>query len=166
VARRQRHAGNVRDIPGGDDETARIRIAADLGQDIRQLIDVPPVGGRPAAPLIAVDRPKFAVRVRPFVPDRDAHLLQRPYIGFPTQKPEQLVDDRLRVQLLGGEEREAFTERETHLVSEQRHRASPRAILLHVAVIPDVPHEFEVLAHERWRGKVAERRRYRAAPVW
>ena len=44
--------------------------------DLGDLVDVAAVGRRPGAPLHAVDRAEVAVRVGPFVPDRDAVLLQ------------------------------------------------------------------------------------------
>ena len=68
---------------------------------------VPPSGARPGAPLLAVDRAQFAVRVRPFVPDADAVLLQPAHVGVAAQEPQQLVDDGLQVQLLGGDQRKA-----------------------------------------------------------
>jgi hypothetical protein len=68
------------------------------------LVDVAPVARRPGAPLIAVDRAKVAVGVGPLVPDADAVVLQVSDVGVALQEPEQLVDDGLEVDLLGGEQ--------------------------------------------------------------
>ena len=54
----------------------------------------------------AVDRPKLArLRVRPLVPDGDTMLVEVLDVGVAGEKPEQLVGDRWKVQLLGGDER-------------------------------------------------------------
>ena len=108
-----------------------------------------PSAGRPASPLVAVDRTQFAVRVGPFVPDRDSGLLQRPHVRLAAQEPEELVDDGLRVHLLRRQQREAFGQREAHLVAEHGERAGAGAIVLAVAAVADMPHEIEVLAHRR-----------------
>ena len=73
---------------------------------LRDLVDVAAVGRRPAAPLVAVDRAELAVGVGPLVPDRHAGRLQRAHVGLAAQEPEQLVDDRLGVHLLGRHQRE------------------------------------------------------------
>ena len=46
----------------------------------------------------------------------------------PAQEPEQLVDDRLEVQLLGGDERKAGGQIEAHLVAEHAERAGAGAV--------------------------------------
>ena len=79
-----------------------------------------PSGRRPGAPLRAVDRPQLAVGVRPLVPDRDPVLAQRAHVGLAAQEPQQLVDDRAQVELLGGERREALAQVEAQLVAEER----------------------------------------------
>src|SRR4029079_13557395 len=77
MARRELSARGVADVPPRDDQPPRIGIAPNLGEHIRELIDVTTVRRGPAAPLVAVDRAELAARVRPFVPDRHAGLLQR-----------------------------------------------------------------------------------------
>src|SRR6478672_10361190 len=66
-------------------------------------------------------------------------------VGVAGQEPEQLIDDRLEVQLLGGEQREAVVERKAHLVAEYRERAGAVA-LLHAA-LENLFHQFEILPH-------------------
>ena len=64
---------------------------------------------RPArAPLAAVDRPEVAVRVGPLVPDLDPALLQPAHIGLAAEEPQQLVDHRLEMELLGRQQRKAL----------------------------------------------------------
>src|SRR5262245_60955229 len=68
---RQRHLVDVGRVPGGDDEAARVRIATDVGQHVRDLVDGAAIGRRPRAPLPAIDWSELAGFVGPFVPDRD-----------------------------------------------------------------------------------------------
>ena len=107
MARRQRHLVDVGRIPGGDDQAAGIRIAPDHVHHIGDLVDGAAVLRRPGAPLPAVDRAEVAVFVGPFVPDPHAVVVEIFDVGVAGQKPQQLVDDRLDVQLLGGGERKA-----------------------------------------------------------
>ena len=99
------------------------------------LVDVPPVGRRPRPPLIAVDRPQLALLVGPLVPDRDALFAQVGDVRLAAQEPQQLVDDRLEVQLLGGQERKTFGQIMPKLQAETAQRARAGAIVLsHAAV--------------------------------
>src|SRR5882672_10326149 len=97
------------------------------------------------APLVAVYRAELAVLVGPLVPDRHAALLQPAHVGVAAQEPEQLVEDRLEVQLLGGEQREAFAEREAQLPAEERERAGAGAIGLARAALQHFAEQLEVL---------------------
>ena len=60
--------------------------------------------------MLAVDRAEIAALVGPFVPNAHAVLVEILDVGVAGQEPEQLVDDRFQVQLLGGEQREAVSE--------------------------------------------------------
>src|SRR5438270_13604891 len=97
------------------------------------------------APLVAVHRAELAVLVGPLVPDRHAALLQPAHVGVAAQEPQQLVDDRLQVQLLGGEQREAVLEREAHLAAEHRERASRGAVRLARAALEQLFQQVEIL---------------------
>ena len=147
VAGRQRHALDLADVPGADDQAAGIRVAPDLLHDLLHLIDAAPVRRPPGAPLGAVDGPQIAVLVRPFVPDADPMLAQVADVGIAAQKPQQFVDDRLEMQLLGGYRREAFAQVEAHLMAENAERARAGTIALAGALLPDPAQEFEVLLH-------------------
>jgi hypothetical protein len=57
------------------------------------------------------------------------------------------VDDGAGVELLGGEQREAFGQIEAHLPAEDREGAGAGAVVLAVAAFRHVAHEFEVLSH-------------------
>ena len=70
-------------------------------------------------------------------------------VGVAGQEPEQLVDDRFQVQLLGGRERKALGEVEAHLVPENRERAGAGAVALLHALGEDAFHQIEILAHRR-----------------
>ena len=75
VARGQRHLRQVRDIPGRDDQSPRIGILADLGDQVRDLVDAAAVGCPPRSPLGAINRSEIALVVGPFVPDAYPVLL-------------------------------------------------------------------------------------------
>ena len=147
MARRQRHLVNVGRVPGGNDQPARIRIAFDHVDQMADLIDGLAVLRRPRAPLMAVHRSEIAALVGPFVPYADAVILQIFDIGVAGQEPEQLVDDRLQMQLLGGEHREAVRQPEAHLMAEHRQRAGAGTVVLLHAVGENAFHQVEILAH-------------------
>jgi translation elongation factor EF-Tu-like GTPase len=69
------------------------------------------------------------------------------HVGVAGEEPEQLVDDRSQVQLLGGGEREAVREVEAHLMTEHRQRAGAGAIVLLRAVGENPFQQVMVLAH-------------------
>ena len=124
-----------------------MRIAADQLDEVGDLVDMPPVGGLPVAPLLAVDRPKVAVLVGPFIPNADLALVEPADVGVAAQEPQQLGDDRTQMQLLRGEQREAIPEIEAHLGAEPRQSAGSSAVLLRGPAIEDQLHELKVLAH-------------------
>src|SRR3546814_7478203 len=64
-------------------------------------------GGRPIAPLLAVDGAEIAAFVGPFVPDGHLAILQPADVGVAAQEPEQFDDDRAQMALLGGQLRES-----------------------------------------------------------
>src|SRR5262245_44050437 len=68
------------------------------------------------------------------------------HIGRALQEPEQLVDDRLHVQLLGGDERKAIIGIEAHLMAEERERAGPGAVPFAGAALAHAGEEIEILA--------------------
>ena len=97
--------------------------------------------------MLAVDRAEVAALVGPFVPDAHAVVVEVFDVGVAGQEPQQLMDDRFDVQLLGGGEREAGAKIEAHLMAEHRNRAGAGAVALLHAVRQHVFHQFEVLPH-------------------
>ena len=63
---------------------------------------------------------KVAVRVRPFVPDRDAILFQIFDIRVARDKPQKLMNDRTQVKFLGRDQGKAARQIKAHLVAENR----------------------------------------------
>src|SRR5262245_502590 len=98
---------------------------------------------------MAIDRPEVAALVGPFVPDRDAVLVEIFDVGVAGQEPKQLVDDRLEMQLLGGDERKALGEIKAHLMPEHRQRAGAGAVTLLRTVGEDPLHQVVILMHPR-----------------
>src|SRR6516162_1462477 len=87
--------------------------------------------------------------IGPFVPDRHPMIVEILDIGIAGEEPEQLVDDRLEVQLLGRRQRKALAEVESHLFPEYRQRADSRAVVLFGPANENSFNQIKVLAHAR-----------------
>ena len=118
---------------------------------LRHLVDDAAVRRRPGAPLLAVDRAQIAVLVGPFVPDRDAVIVEIFDVGVAAQEPQQFVDDRFDVQLLGGHQRKALRQVEAHLMAENRAGADAGAVALFDAFGEHAFHQVEILAHRSFQ---------------
>ncbi len=77
-------------------------------------------------------------------------------VGVAAQEPEQFVDDRFEVDLLGGEQRKALAKRKAGLRAEDGARAGAGAVGLGTTLLEDEAQEVVVLFH-------LIRRIYRAA---
>src|SRR5215510_5941615 len=104
VARRQIDVGRLARIPAGNDQAARIRIGANLVQEIRDLVDTVLLRIITAerAPEITIDWSKISRRpsklcsvffVGPLGPDIDPASAQVCLARITRQKPEQLFRD-------------------------------------------------------------------------
>src|ERR1700682_1033679 len=152
MAGRERHLGKIGRVPGAHDQPPRTRIGADFGNHFFDLVDGVAVLRRPRTPLLAVDGPKLAVGVGPFVPDRHPVLAQIFDVGVAGEKPQQFVHDRLQMQLLGRSERKALGEVEAQLVAEHRKRAGAGTVVFFDAVLEDAFEEIEIRAHGLYIG--------------
>src|SRR5690606_4283673 len=85
--------------------------------------------------------------VGPFVPDADLVFLQVGDVGLALQEPQQLVDDRAQVQLLGGDQGEALAQVEAHLPAEHAAGAGAGAVGLVGAMFQDMCQQLQVLLH-------------------
>ena len=70
-------------------------------------------------------------------------------VGLAAQEPQQLVDDRAQVQLLGGDQRKALRQVEAHLPAEHAAGAGAGAVGFFAAVLEHVLQQVEVLLHRR-----------------
>ena len=61
-------------------------------------------------------------------------FLQIAHVGVTAQEPQQFIDDRLEVQLLGGEERETLLQVEPHLMAEDTQGARAGTVSLLVTL--------------------------------
>src|SRR3546814_513200 len=68
-------------------------------------------------------------------------------VGVPREEPQQFMDDRLEMQLLGGQQREALGEVEAPLVADQALGAGAGAVALVDALGANPAQEVEVLFH-------------------
>jgi hypothetical protein len=148
VARHQGHLRQLGDVPGRHDQPARVRVALDLLHHPADLVDLAAVAAGPVPPLLAVDRAELAVFVGPLVPDADLVFLQIGDVGLPAQEPQQLVDDRAQVQLLGRDQWKAVLEIEAHLPAEHAAGAGTGAVGFAAAVFEHVPQQVEIVLHD------------------
>jgi len=74
-------------------------------------------------------------------------LLQIPDVRIAGQKPQQLMDDRFQVQLLGRDQGKAFIKRKPHLVTEHRQRPGSGAVVFLDPTAEDEFHQVKILAH-------------------
>ncbi len=130
VARAKGHLGEVAHIPGRYDEAAAVGVALDFFNYVPDLVVRGAICARPATPLVAVNGAEVAFGVCPFVPDFYAVLFEISNVGIALKKPEELVDDALKVQLLRSHHRKAFGEVKAHLVAEYGAGAGTGAVAL------------------------------------
>ena len=114
------------------------------------------IRGTPVAPLRSIDAAEIAIRIRPLVPNRDAMFVEPLDVRFAAQEPEQFVDDRLQVQLLGREQRKGGRERKTRLRAEHGISARAGAIRLELSLFKDQSQKLLILGH-RPRGRWVKR---------
>ena len=94
----------------------------------------------PIAPLHAINWPELTVIVGPVIPDRNAVLFEIANVRIAAQKPQELMHDRLNVQLLGCNQWKSLAEIEAHLVTENTKRSCPGSIILACTVITYIAH--------------------------
>src|SRR3546814_18627402 len=97
------------------------------------------IGGRPIAPLLAVDGAEIAAFVGPFVPDGHLAILQPADVGVAAQEPEQFDDARAQMELLGVQHRETRGENDANLRAEYPQPADPGAAVPPPPRIQDLP---------------------------
>ena len=153
VAGSQSHLGQVRRVPGRNHHPARIRVALDLFDDLRDLVDLLARGRRPRPPLLAVHRAEVAVLVGPLVPDGNSTFVEPVGVGVAREQPQQLVHDRLQVHLLRRDEREPLRQVEADLTPEHAGRAGASAVVLVDAVGEDLPKQVFVRGRNRWNAR-------------
>ena len=148
MARRQRHGSDFARIPGTDNEAPAVGVFFDLGDDIVNLVDAPAIGRAPVGPLRTIHAAQIAgFFVGPFIPDAHAVVVEPFDVGIAAQEPEQFINDRLGMHLLGGEQREGVAQRKPDLRAKERVRAGAGAVGLELAVFHDVSQQIEVLNH-------------------
>ena len=129
VTRRQRHSGDIGDVPRRNDMTPGIRNGANLANETAELIDRLPVRCAPRTPLHTVDRSQVTrLRIGPLIPNPDAVLFEICHVRVPGDEPEQLVDHRLDMNFLGRDEGKTRREVVANLASEDAMRPGTRAV--------------------------------------
>ena len=130
-------------------DAATVRTVAQAVDHVIDLVNAAAVPGRPGPPLPAVHGAEVTAFRGPFVPDADTVLLQPGHVGIPVQEPDELIDDALQVQLLGGQQRKPVIEVAAELPPEHRQGAGAGAVVLAHAVVEDIPEKIQVLLHDQ-----------------
>ncbi|AEW75054.1 hypothetical protein EcWSU1_03626 [Enterobacter ludwigii] len=147
MARCQRHFIQLADVPGRNDNTARVRIVFQLVHHGGDLVNMAAIRRRPCAPLLTVHRAQVAVFICPFVPDRDVVFMQIRNVGIALQEPEQFMNDRAQVAALCRHQRKTFLQIEAHLVAKNGERAGTGTVIFRRALIEHFFHQFKILFH-------------------
>ena len=134
VARRQIHSLEVGNVPCAHNDAARVGVVLYCLNRLGNLVDEATVVVGPGAPLEAIDVSEVAILVGPLILYSHTVFLQIFHIGVAIEKPQQLVDNRLEVQFLGGKQWESVGEIETHLVAENAACAGAGAVAFERAV--------------------------------
>ena len=98
---------------------------------------------------MAVDRAELARFIGPLVPDGDAVVVEVFHVGVAGEEPQQLVDDRAQMELLGGHKRKTVVQVEAHLAAEHAQGSSAGAVAFAGAVVAHVAHQVEILPHSK-----------------
>lgn len=110
VAGRKRHFGDLADVPGGDEVTARGGIIFESVDEFGNLVDGGTVFFRPRSPLLTINGAKVAIFVSPLIPDAHFVFFEVGDVGVAFEKPEEFVNNRAKMELFGGEAREALAQ--------------------------------------------------------
>src|SRR4029450_13768852 len=106
----------------------------------------------PVAPLRSIHAAEVTIFVSPFIPNGDTVLVEIVNVCVAAQEPEQLVDDRFDVQLLGCEQRESRsvgTQIKARLGAEDRQRPRAGAIVARLTVLEHESEKIVVLPHAK-----------------
>ena len=73
---------------------------------------------------------EVTIFIGPLIPDAHTIVLQVFHIGVASEEPQEFMDDRLEMQLLGSEAGETLLKVETHLVAKHADGAGAGAVAL------------------------------------
>lgn len=82
------HVIYVGHIPGADEVSSAVWFGFDLMDEVFDLVDFSSFSIGPVSPLVAVDRAKVSILIRPLVPNRTPIFFQPGDIGLTSQKPK------------------------------------------------------------------------------
>src|SRR4051812_20925889 len=149
MARRQRHLLHFAGVPGRNDMAAAFGVPFDLRNPLIDLVDRSSIRCAPIAPLRAVNAAQIAVRIGPLIPNRDTMILQIFDVRLAAQEPEQFVNDRFQMKLLGGQEWETFPQRKSRLRAEHRVGSCSGSIPLKLPLLQNESQQIQVLNHDQ-----------------
>ena len=101
----------------------------------------------PRAPLVAIDMPQIAIFIGPLIPYAHSVVLQIFNIGVACQEPQQLVYNRLQVQLFGCEQGETLLQVKTHLITKGTDSTRSGTVVFACTIVENVLQEVEILFH-------------------
>lgn len=145
-------------VPARDDEAARVRVALNLADEPRDLVDAVArrVVAAERAPEVAVDGAEVALlapeaarvfEVGPLLPDVDAGRAQGALVGVAGEEPAQLLEDPAEGDALGGDDGEALAQVVARLVAEVGDGADARPVVVPAPAFEDCPQKVVILLH-------------------
>jgi hypothetical protein len=129
MAWREVHLREFAHIPRRNKEPAGVGVVLYLVDEVGDLVDVRAVGAAPRAPLVTVDGSQLTIFTSPLVPDAYFVVVEILNVSIASEEPKQFVYDRTEMEFLGGEEREAVIEMETHLIAKSTQRTGARPVV-------------------------------------
>ncbi len=90
---------------------------------------------------------QVAIFVGPLIPDANPVFLEVFHIRVTFEKPQQLMDNRLKMELLGGQQRETILEIESHLITEHTPCAGTGTVSFLNPVIHYMLQQRQILLH-------------------
>jgi hypothetical protein len=132
-------------VPGGYHHPTAVRVVSDRLDESCNLVDTLAI---PISPLVSIDRAQVALFVCPGIPDPNPVFLKIGYIGIAIEEPEQFMNNRFHMDLLGGNQGKTLRQIKAHLISENAERSGTGTITFGISVFEYVFEKVVVLFHE------------------
>ena len=107
---------------------ARIGVILEAVHQVLNLVDMTTIGGRPATPLVTINRTQVAIFVSPFIPNGHLVVMQILDVRIALQEPQQFMDNRAQMKLFRGQARESLGQVIAALAAKNRAGSRTRTV--------------------------------------